>query len=390
LNSPHKPTRREFARISALSAAASFAPKLFALDDKSRPGFDGQDSLRVHAAAVGLLTGCAVVPGLLDFTAALPITRVSNDPYTRTVYEQASIVVPENSMKWSSLRPTPTTYSFEQADKVIEFAVRYEQLVRGHNLCWHEQIPAWFKGYATKENAKELLTAHIQTVAGRYAGKVHSWDVVNEAVSISDGRADGLRKSPWLELLGPEYLEIAFTAAAKADPHAKLTYNDYDIELDTPDQSAKRGQVLMLVRRLKARGIPIHAIGVQSHLQATGPQAGAGLVNLIREAAKMSLEVYVTELDVNTHKLEGGDAEQDAAVAAVYKNYLGLVLAEPNVKAVLTWGISDAHTWLNQSKEKWAVRPDGARQRPLPFYDDYTPAPAFFAMRGAYDLARKK
>jgi endo-1,4-beta-xylanase len=313
----------------------------------------------------------------------------SQDPYTRTVIEQAGILVAENAMKWSSLRPTATSYAFEESDKLFAFASRCAQLVRGHNLCWHEQLPGWFAATATKDNARELLVQHIQAVAGRYAGRVHSWDVVNEAIHIPDGRADCLRKSPWLDLIGPEYIELAFLTAAKADPQAKLTYNDYDIELDTAEQTAKRGQVLMLVRRLHARGVPIQAIGIQSHLQANGPRSGAGIVSLIREAAKMGLEVYITEMDVNSHSLEGGAEAQDAAVADVYKSYLDLVLPEPNVKAVLTWGITDARTWLNQSKQPWALRSDGARQRPLPFDDYYAPAPAFFAMRGAFDSARQ-
>jgi endo-1,4-beta-xylanase len=233
------------------------------------------------------------------------------------------------------------------------------------------------------------LTQHIQTVVGRYAGRVQSWDVVNEAVHLPDGRADCLRKSPWLDLIGPEYIELAFATAAKADPQAKLTYNDFDIELDTAEQTAKRGQVLLLLRRLHARGIPIHAIGIQSHLQATGPHPGAGVVGLIREAAKMGLHVYITEMDVNTHDFEGGPEAQDAAVAAVYKSYLELVLPEPNVKVVLTWGITDAHTWLNQSRQPWVLRADGARQRPLPFDDDYAATPAFFAMRDALDSSRQ-
>jgi endo-1,4-beta-xylanase len=91
---------------------------------------------------------------------------------------------------------------------------------------------------------------------------------------------------------------------------------------------------------------------------------------------------------VNTRTLPGGPELQDAAVAAVYRSYLDLLLPEPNLKAVLTWGISDGHSWLNQSREKWAVRPDGARQRPLPFDDDFQPTPAFFAMRTALDTAR--
>jgi endo-1,4-beta-xylanase len=387
--------RRAFARSAAAFGLITGASAVLA--DKKKPenrvpadavpgaSFEGMNSLRAHGAAFGVPVGCAAVPELLDMTGAQ--AGKSSDPYTRTVMAQTAILVPENAMKWSSLRPTTTTYEFGQADKLVAFAGVNGQLIRGHNLCWHEQLPKWFDATATKDNARDLLTQHIQTVAGRYAGKMHSWDVVNEAVQIADGRADGLRNSPWLQLIGPEYLELAFTAAAKADPAAKLTYNEYDIELDTPAQAAKRGQVLMLVRRLHARGVPIHAVGIQSHLQANGPMPGAGLLSFVRDAAKMGLEVYITEMDVNSHTLAGDAAAQDAAVAAVYKSYLGLLLPEPNVKAVLTWGITDAQTWLNQSRQPWAVRADGARQRPLPFDDDYAPTAAFFAMRDAIDSA---
>ncbi len=375
--------RREFA---GMAAAIALSPSLQAASRKAAPvkvHVDGVDSLRAHGAAIGLPVGCAVVPELLDLAPA------SQDVYTHTVIEQAGILVAENAIKWSSLRPTPTTYDFTQADRLFQFAAQNGQLVRGHSLCWHEQLPRWFAGYATRDNARQLLTEHIQTVVGRYGGRVHSWDVVNEAVQVSDGRPDGLRRSPWLELIGPEYLEVAFTAAAKADPQAKLTYNDYDIELDTPDQTAKRGQVLMLVRRLHTRGVPIQAVGIQSHLLAFGPRPGTGLLSLIREAAQLGLEAYVTEMDVNTRTLPGGPELQDAAVAEVYKSYLDLVLPEPNLKAVLTWGISDGHSWLNQSRDKWAVRSDGARQRPLPFDDEFQPTAAFFAMRTALDTARQ-
>ena len=383
-------TRRQFTRMAA-TASLCTAVSCTAAEKKTRipqapplAGVSGANSLRAHADAVGLLVGCAAVPELLESGEG-----PSQDPYTRTVAGQSNILVAENAMKWSSLRPTPTTYTFPPADKLFAFASQHGQKMRGHNLCWHEQLPSWFATTATQENAKSLLTEHIQTVAARYAGRVHSWDVVNEAVHVPDGRADGLRKSPWLDLIGPEYIELAFTTAAKADPLAKLTYNDYDMELDTPEQTAKRGQILLLVRRLKARGIPIHAVGIQSHLQATGPEAGTGLVSFIREAAKMELEVYVTELDVNCRALPGGPELEGDAVASVYRNYLKLVLAEPNVKAVLTWGITNAHTWLNNSKQPWALRPDGAKQKPLPFDEQYVPTPAFFALRTALDEGRR-
>jgi endo-1,4-beta-xylanase len=380
-------TRRNVMRAGFAAAVAAALPRGAHALSTPVGGLNptGADSLRAHAQARGLLYGAAVVPALLDVDGMAAGNTA--DPYTQLVAAQANIVVAENSMKWGPLRPTPTSFEFTQADRLMRFADLAGQKVRGHNLCWHEQLPSWFKTTATKNNARQLLVDHIQTVAGRYRGRIHSWDAVNEAIEPKDGRSDGMRKSPWLDLLGPDYIEIAFQTAAAADPSAKLTYNDYDIELDTPEQTAKRDQVMILLRRLKARKVPIHAVGIQSHLHADGAQAGAGLRSFIRDVKKMELEVYVTELDVNTRALDGGSEVQDEAVAKVYRDYLGMVLPEPNVAVVLTWGITDAHTWLN-SKAPWAQRKDGARQRPLPFDEELHPTPAFAALREAIDSSR--
>lgn len=332
---------------------------------------DGPLSLRAHAAEHAFLVGCAVIPEKLD----------AEQAYTDTIARQASIIVAENAMKWAALRPAPDKFDFHAADDLVVFALSHEQKIRGHNLCWHEALPSWFASTVTRQNAQHILVRHIETVAGRYAGKIHSWDVVNEAIDIKDGRADGLRNSPWLELVGPEYLEIAFRAARRADPHALLAYNDYGIELDTPEQIDKRAQVMMLARRLRARGVPINAVGVQSHLTAGDPMPGAGLQRFVRELHQMGLQVFITEMDVNDANIEGSAAECDAAVAQVYRSYLDMMLAEPNVTAALTWGITDRYTWLTLSKP----RADGQPQRPLPFDPDYQPAPAYFAMRDAID-----
>jgi endo-1,4-beta-xylanase len=372
----------------ALGAAAMLPGWLWA-QEKDAPvaskSVTGADSLRAHAAARGLLYGAAIDPEILDVDGVA--AGSTSDGYTLLIKEQAGILVAENAMKWAGLRPGPSIFDFTLADKLMRFAGLAGQRVRGHNLCWHEALPSWFKSTVNATNARTHLIQHIEAVAGRYRGQIHSWDVVNEAIEPNDGRPDGLRKSPWLELIGPEYLDLAFRTAAGADPQAKLTYNDYGIELDTPEQTRKRGQVLELVRGFKARGVPIHAVGVQSHIQADGPQPGAGLQSFLREAAKMGLEVFVTEMDVNTRSVAGGPDAQDAAVAQVYRDYLTMVLAEPNVPLALTWGITDAHCWLNEMNEPWAKRPDGARQRPLPFDDKLKPAPAFLALRAALDSA---
>jgi len=127
---------------------------------------------------------------------------------------------------------------------------------------------------------------------------------------------------------------------------------------------------------------------VQSHLDATGPQPGQGLKEFIREAARMDLEVYVTEMDVNTHAVVGSREAQDRAVAAVFGNYMRLALAEPNVPMTLTWGITSAHTWLNDANTDQRRRPDGTPERPLPFDDRMMPTPAFLAIGEAIDRSR--
>jgi endo-1,4-beta-xylanase len=382
-------TRRQFCRAAAAIGSLGVVPGgLLALAEVQPAviGTTGPDSLRSHAAARGLLFGAAVNPALLDVDGA--DAGKTTDPYTLLFAAQANILVAENSMKWGALRPAPDKFDFTQGDRLVRFAGIEDQRVRGHNLCWHESNPGWLKTTANKDNARQLLTEHIQTVAGHFRGKLHSWDVVNEAINPPDGLPDGLRKTMWLDLIGPDYLELAFRTAAAADPQAKLTYNEYDIELDTPKQIAKRDAVMALLRRFKAKGVPIHAVGVQSHMDATAPPAGKGLQEFIREAAKMDLEVFVTEMDVNTHAVVGGPDAQDAAVSAVFHDYLRLVLAEPNVPIVLTWGLDNAHSWLSQVHGSQSHRADGARERPLPFDDDLKPTPAFLALRDAIDASR--
>lgn len=374
-------TRRQFLRLASAAIPAGFAFTSYASREKDAhapvlANVSGERSLRAHAEARGVLVGCAVVP-----------ERLSGEPeYGSLVAEQMNLLVAENAMKWAALRPAPDKFDFRGADEILTFAAAHGQKVRGHNLCWHESIPSWFEGTVTKDNAQQFLIQHIQTVAGRYAGKLHSWDVVNEAIDPKGGRADALRKSPWLELIGPDYIELAFHAARQADPTALLAYNDYGIETDSADDREKRGQVLMLVRRLKARGVPIDAVGVQSHLSASDPIPGAGLQAFVRELRGMGLQVFVTELDINERKLDGTVAERDTAIARFYKDYVTMMLAEPNVRAVLTWGITDKYTWLDGPKY---VRPDGKAQRPLPFDSDYQPKPAFFSYRDAMDTVAR-
>jgi endo-1,4-beta-xylanase len=398
-------TRRHFAwtalGLGATAAAGLGARTEWARDHKRRlydaavqPGVTGPNSLQAHAAAKSRLYGAAVVPELLDVVGVAK--GHSTDAYTHLVAAQTGILVAENAMKWAALRPTADIFDFTQVDRLLRFASLLGKRVRGHNLCWYEALPGWFYSKVNKDNARQILLEHIRMVAGYTRGQIHSWDVVNEAIEPAHGLPDGLRRSPWFELIGPDYIELAFRTAAEADPQAKLTYNDYGFETGRPADTEKRVQILALLKRLKARGVPIHAVGIQSHLEAAGDQPGAGLQSFIRDVASMGLEVYVTEMDVSCKGLEGTPAEQEAVIAQFYRNYLDLVLAEPNVPIVLNWGVSNAGSWLKYSwltdtwdrRDLWTRFQESRRQQPLLFDDNFNPSQAFWAMRAAFDAAR--
>lgn len=379
-------TRRDCLRQGAATAMMAALPAVLerrglAAGPLRPQTIAGKGSLKAHAVAIRLLAGCAVDAGALR----------SDETYRNLLAEQYNILVAENCMKWGGLRPTADTYSFDEADELMTFAKTHGMKVRGHNLVWHESIPKWFEATVTRENATKFLTDHITTVAGRYKGKIHSWDVVNEAIWIQDGRPDGLRStSPWMERLGPQYIDIAFKTARQADPGALLTYNDYGIEYDNEIETKKRAAVLQLLRRLKANGTPVDALGIQSHLKAGGKDTfGKGLSELLDGARDLGLQVFITELDVKDDDIESDEVDvRDREVANVYRNYLTDVLRDPAVKAVLTWGASDRHTWLNSPGQR-KKRLD-RKQRPLPFDENYAPKEAFFAMRDSFDAARKR
>jgi endo-1,4-beta-xylanase len=315
--------------------------------------------------------------------------------YAALIREQCRIVVAENAMKWAALRPSADGFNFDQADALVAFAETNRMKIRGHNLVWHQSNPKWLEATATAANARELLVTHIETVAGRYAGRMHSWDVVNEAIHVEEGRPDGLRNSLWLRLIGEEYIELAFKTAREADPQALLTYNEYGIEAETRAGEQKREAVIELLRRMVARRVPVDAVGVQSHIAAAvaaggnksaATQYGAGLMRFIAAARELGLQVFITEMDVNDRALAADGPGRDAVVAAAYKQYLELVLGDPAVRLVLTWGITDRYSWLDHEEG----RADGKPERPLLFDAAGKAKASFFAVRDAFDQRGQK
>jgi endo-1,4-beta-xylanase len=323
----------------------------------------------------------------ISFGFALNARLLASDPaYQALVARECTIVTPENAMKWEALHPERATYTFTQADAIVDFAKKHHAKVRGHTFCWHRALPPWVTREATRENAEAILRDHITTVAGHYKGQLHSWDVVNEAIQIRDGEPGGWRKSFWYNLLGPTYIDIAFHAARNADPAAVLTYNDYGLEYENRSDTPKRAAVLAMLRDLKARGVPIGALGIQSHLRAgTGEKFGDDLPRFLSEVRALGLRVYLTELDVDdSHLTTEGDA-RDQQIADVYKRYLDLVLATGAVSVVITWGAWDI------AKATGAEATSGpTAQRPLLFSADGKPKADAFAVAQSFRQAPKQ
>ncbi len=332
------------------------------------------NSLRSHAHRHGVIAGAAVIVRLLGTDRALG----------QLLAEQCAILVPEGELKWRALRPSRDTFDFTQSDALFDFARSHGLLVRGHTLAWHNSVPDWL--HPDTPGVRELFVQHITTVMGRYKGRVHSWDVVNEAILPADKQPGNLRRSFWYEAVGADYIDLAFHTARAADPHAKLTYNDYGVEMDSDDNEERRKAILQLLRGMQVRKVPLDAVGIQAHIKAASPfTVGRGLREYLAAIRAMKLEVYLTEMDVNEDDVVSNEvAARDAAVAQTYRDFLAVALADPAVKLLLTWGISDRRTWLNDGPTHHRKQPNRP-QRSLPFDPAYRPTPAFFALRDSFD-----
>jgi endo-1,4-beta-xylanase len=179
------------------------------------------------------------------------------------IVTQFGSITPENCMKMTQIQPREGQFDFEQADALVAYSQAHKMQVVGHTLVWakDERTPPWVFLDGDKPASRELvlqrMKTHIQTVVGRYRGKIASWDVVNEALDDSEPY---YRPSSWLKIVGPEFIPLAFEWTREADPAALLVYNDYNVELP-----AKREKLLRLIRELREKNVPLQAIGIQGH-----------------------------------------------------------------------------------------------------------------------------
>lgn len=320
----------------------------------------------------------------LTWGSALSVAALDEADLLALLQQNAGAITPENALKWDATEAEPGRFNFTEADRQLTFARRHGLAVRGHALVWHRQLPPWLDGL-TPNALRQALERHVRGVAGHTRGQVRSWDVVNEPL---DEQGHGLRRSLWLEQLGPGYIADALRWARQADPKARLLINDYGLEGDDPQTARKRESLLALIDNLQRDGVPLDGIGLQAHLLA--PKEGAArfatLPAFLQELRRRGLAVEITELDVSDRELPGDIAVRDGRVAATYDAFLRAVLPEPALRQITTWGLSDRGTWLNAA----FPRSDGLPQRPLPYDANLRPKPARSSIAAALQQAEAR
>lgn len=274
-------------------------------------------------------------------------------------------IVAENCMKSGPMQPEEGKFNFELSDKFVEFGVKNNMHIVGHTLIWHSQAPRWFftdseGNDVSPEVLKERMRTHIHTVMGRYKGKIHGWDVVNEVV-LDDG---SFRDSKFYQILGEDFIKYAFIYAQEADPDAELYYNDYSMALP-----GKRQGVVNMVKKLQEQGVRIDAIGMQGHVGLDYPELEEFEASMEAFAA-LGVNVMITEMDISVLPMPVRNLGADISTNIAYREQLNpyteglpeavnkqleeryleffrLFLKHDYVTRVTVWGVNDGNSWKN-------------------------------------------
>lgn len=354
------------ARVLALAVVAlAAALPAGAVVDRDCALPEADCTLAETAARAGVFAGAAVDPP-------------ERSPYTAfAVPEHFNSVTAENAMKWGVLAQRVGSYDFSEADALVDFAEENGARIRGHTLVWGRGPLPSDLGVLVDAAAdpaarlRQILTDHIARVVGHYAGRVESWDVVNEPLDVFTDRFD---QNLFLRTLGPDYIAESFRAAHAADPAARLFLNEF-----FPDfGGAKAARFVALVRELLAAGVPLHGVGIQTHAFLRPPPYPA-FPGFLAELAALGVDVELTELDVLIVWFQAAD-DPEAAQADAFAGLTGACLALPACTGITTWGVTDADTWLDTTAPFAIVAPN----RPLLFDESLAPKPAYFAVREVF------
>lgn len=322
--------------------------------------------------------------------AALNLDQIweRNPSATEVVEQHFNSIVAENCMKSMFMQPRENEFHFEDADRFVEYGEKNNMHIVGHTLIWHSQAPRWFftdkaGNNVSRDVLMERMRKHIHTVVSRYKGRIHGWDVVNEAI-LDNGE---YRKSKFYEIIGEDFIPLAFQFAHEADPDAELYYNDYSTSIP-----AKRDGIVRMTKKLQDAGVKIDGLGMQEHHGLTHASLEE-TEQTINDFASLGLKVMVTEMDISVlpHARshvgaeltdtaaynqsldpyqEGLTADKMAELGKRYVDFFQLYLKhQDKISRVTLWGVGDADSWKND----WPI--DGRTDYPLLFDRAYQPKP---------------
>ena len=367
--------RRAALGLMGMAGGLAYASGLLAQKPSNAIFAAGHESLRDRAARKGLLCG-----------SELTHEELVGDPReVAAVRADSNIVVAGNELKWKRLQPDPHgPLRFEKAEAIYEFAKQNGMLMRGHTLTWYRAEPAWAADAIrslSAGGAGDMLTRYVDRVVRHWRGRLAHWDVANEPVD-GEGR---LNEKLYSSKLGEQYIDLAFHAARNADPAAILMINTELVEMNEPYQERHRAAMLRLLEGLLHRGVPVQALGIEGHISTLHPFSETRYRRFLDEVTAMGLKLIVTEFDVLDNGILGSVDDRDEGVAALGKAFLDVTLSYRQCLGILTWGMSDRHSWLRTVPGK--QRYDKAPLRPSPLDENFRRKPLWYAMAAALDGA---
>lgn len=316
-------------------------------------------------------------------------TAIGNDTLTNPAQAElylhhARIFTTDNAMKFGSLRPAEGPANFEQADQLVAFAAHNKIPLRGHNLIWNDWVPEWVAKLSPARTAY-WMDRHIDEVVGRYAGRLHSWDVVNEPFWPQHENPDGYRSGPWYAAMGKDYVLRALKRARAADPGGRIVINEAGPEWENPFGPAKpyREGLLRLVAEVQQAGVKLDAVGLECHWLPEFKFDAGHFGAYLHALALRGVAIYISEIDVSDGALNGDQAARDAQVGQRYSALISAALKEPKVEAIITWQLDDGASWLVGEPTLWG--PNARKPRPLPFDDAMQPKAAYYAIAKAFE-----
>ena len=372
-------SRRQFMqRMLGLSAAAMVPPAMANALKTAPASKTGQAAATVAVAQssagteVESLHQIAAASGRM-FGSAFDMASINDQQYGQLLKHHCGILTTDYQFKFATLRWREESINYYKADQLVAFCQAAGIPIRGHTLIWNEWNPEWLK-QAAPGHVAYWLDRHIEEVVGRYAGKFHSWDVVNEPMWPGHNKEFGLRSGPWFRAMGPGYIKRAFDVTARTDPTAKRVLNEAWLERADHWGRGLRAAFLPMLDQLLEQGTPIDAIGLQCHL-APGNLDMEAFLQLVEQIRQRGLPIYITELDVNDQIFADDIAERDQQVAGVYSDFLQEMLQQPGIEIIQTWQLSDKYSFYQGRQER--------QVRVLPFDREMQAKPAYHAVAQA-------